>query len=73
MSRRSVALRMRINRYSQIIKLKYDIKREYATVAIPVLAATILVIAAAIAGHTFTIQEESSAGAGSGEDDARLA
>ena len=69
----SRALRMRINRYSQIIKLKYDIKREYATVAIPVLAAIILVIAAALTGHVFTIQEESSAGVGSGKDDARLA
>ncbi|MEA1870564.1 MAG: type II secretion system F family protein [Euryarchaeota archaeon] len=69
----SRALGMRINRYSQIIKLKYDIKREYATVAIPVLAAIILVIAAALTGHVFTIQEESGAGAVSGKDDARLA
>ena len=67
----SRALRVRINRYSQIIRLKYDIKREYFTVAIPVLAAIILVIAAALTGHVFTIQEES--GAGSGKDDARLA
>jgi flagellar protein FlaJ len=72
MSRRSVALRIRINRYSQIIKLKYDIKREYVTVAIPVLAAIILVIAAALTGHVFTTQEESSAGTGSSEDAARL-
>jgi len=72
MSRRSVALRIRINRYSQIIKLKYDIKREYATVAIPVLAAIILVIAAALTGHVFTIQEESGTGAGSDKDSARL-
>jgi flagellar protein FlaJ len=64
---------MRINRYAQIVKLKYDIKREYFTVAIPVLAAIILVIAAALTGHVFTIQEESGAGAGSGKDDARLA
>ncbi len=73
MSRRSVALRMRINRYVQIVKLKYDIKREYVTVVIPVIAAIILVIAAALTGHVFTIQEESGAGAGSGKDDARLA
>jgi len=73
MSRRFVALQMRINRYSQIIKLKYDIKREYFTVAIPVIAAIILVIAAALTGHVFTIQEESGTGAGSGKDDARLA
>gem|GEM_PF-587974 len=71
----SRALRMRINRYSQIIKLKYDIKREYFTIGIPVLAAIILVIAAALTGHVFTIQEESGTGgsAGSGKDDARLA
>ena len=71
----SRALRMRINRYSQIIKLKYDIKRDYATVAIPVLAAIILLIAAALTGHVFTIQEESGTGGGTGggKDDARLA
>ena len=67
-------MRVRINRYSQIIKLKYDIKRECFTVAIPVIAAIILIIAAALTGHVFTIQEESGTGggAGSGEDDARL-
>ena len=69
----SRALRMRINRYVQIIKLKYDIKRECATVAIPVIAAITLIIAAVLTGHVFTIQEESGAGAGSGRDDARLA
>ena len=67
----SRALRMRINRYSQIIKLKYDIKREYFTIVIPVIAAITLIIAAALTGHVFTIQEES--GACSGKDDARLA
>ncbi|KAF5414551.1 MAG: hypothetical protein C5S48_08225 [Candidatus Methanogaster sp.] len=69
----SRALRMRTGRYVQIIKLKYDMKREYFTVAIPVIAAITLVIAAALTGHVFTIQEESDAGAGSGKGDARLA
>jgi flagellar protein FlaJ len=57
----------------QIIRLRYDIKREYATVAIPVLAAIILLIAAALTGHTFTVQGEPGTGTGSSEDDARLA
>ncbi|MEA1865942.1 MAG: type II secretion system F family protein [Euryarchaeota archaeon] len=65
------ALRLRIVRYVQIIKLKYDIKREYVTVAIPVVAAITLIITAAFTGHVLAIQEES--GAGSGRDDARLA
>ncbi len=73
MSRRSVALRMRIDRYMQIIRLRYDIKREYFTVAIPVIAAITLLIAAALTGHTFVIQEGSGTSAGSGEDAARLA
>ncbi|MEA3282796.1 MAG: type II secretion system F family protein [Euryarchaeota archaeon] len=68
----SRALRVRIKRYVQIIRLKYDIKREYATVAIPVLAAIILLIAAALTGHVFTIQKESGDGSGSGKDDTRL-
>ena len=63
---------MRINRYAQIVRLKYDIKREYFTIAIPVLAAIIFVIAAALTGHGFTIQEESGTDGG-GEEDARLA
>ena len=73
MSRRSVAFRMRIGRYVQIIRLRYNIKREYFTVIIPMIVAITLLIAAALAGHTFVIQEESSGGAGSGEDAARLA
>ena len=68
---RSEELRMRIDRYMQVIKLKYDIKREYFTIAIPVTAAVILILTAVLAGHTFFIQEESSAGGG--EEDARLA
>ncbi|MEA1894726.1 MAG: type II secretion system F family protein [Euryarchaeota archaeon] len=67
------ALWVRTCRYVQIIKLKYDIKREYFTVVIPVLAAIILVIAAALTGHVLTIWEESGTGTGSGKDSARLA
>ena len=73
MSRRSVAFRMRIGRYVQIIRLRYNIKREYFTVAIPMIVAITLLIAAALTGHTFVIQEESGTSAGSGEDAARLA
>ncbi|MHC1574402.1 MAG: type II secretion system F family protein [Candidatus Methanogasteraceae archaeon] len=73
MSNRSVAFRMRIDRYMQIIRLRYDIKREYFTVAIPMIVAITLAIAAALTGHTCVIQEESSTSAGSGEDAARLA
>ncbi len=68
---RSEEIRLRIDRYMQVIKLKYDIKREYFTIAIPVTAAFILILAAVLAGHTFVIQEESSAD--SSEEDARLA
>ena len=68
---RSEELRMRIDRYMQVIKLKYDIKREYFTIAVPVTAAIILIVAAVLTGHTFVIQEESSAGGG--KEDARLA
>jgi flagellar protein FlaJ len=68
---RSEELRMRIDRYMQVIKLKYDIKREYFTIGVPVTAAVILIVAAVLTGHSFVIQEESSAGGG--EEDARLA
>ncbi len=64
---------MRIDRYMQIIRLRYDIKREYFTVMIPMIVAITLLVAAALTGHTFVIQEESGGGGGSGEDAARLA
>ena len=54
---RSEELRMRIDRYMQVIKLKYDIKREYFTIAVPVTLAVILIVAAVLAGHSFVVQE----------------
>lgn len=37
------------------IKLKYDIKREYFTVVIPVILALLLVISAIMSGHTLSV------------------
>jgi len=67
---RSEMFHLRIAQYKQMIHLRYDIKREYFTVAIPVIAAVLVLIAALLTGHTFVIQDQSVTG---GEDDARLA
>lgn len=45
-------------RYIQIIKLRFNIKREYITVAIPVFIAVLFLCGALLAGHTFTSQTE---------------
>jgi flagellar protein FlaJ len=69
---RTGKFRLRIARYRQMMHLKYDIKREYITVGIPVMAAVLIVIAALLTGHTFVIQDQSGTG-GTGEEDARVA
>ena len=43
-------------RYIQIIKLRFNIKREYITLAIPVSIAILFLCWALLAGHTFTSQ-----------------
>jgi flagellar protein FlaJ len=61
--------RMRMERYLQIIRLRYDLRREYFTVAIPVVIALLIVLSALITGHTFPGQQiGSSAGDSSGQD-----
>jgi len=42
-----------IKRYKNIIMLKYDIKREYFTIAIPVFIAFLIFFSAILIGHTF--------------------
>jgi len=68
---RSGEFHLRIARYMQIIHLRYDIKREYFTIAVPVMAAFLILIAALLTGHTFVSQDQS--GTGTAEDDERLA
>ncbi|MCD5409288.1 MAG: type II secretion system F family protein [Methanocellales archaeon] len=60
--------RMHVARYVQRIRLKYDIRREYFTVAIPVIAAIVLLCVAVLSGHTFP-----TTGGVRDVDDARLA
>lgn len=45
--------KLRLKRYSQVINLRYNIKREYFTVAIPVILGILIVAFALSTGHTF--------------------
>jgi len=49
----------RIQQQIEAIKLKYDIKREYFTIGIPVLIAIIMVISAVMMGHTLVDDKKS--------------
>jgi flagellar protein FlaJ len=44
----------RLNRTIEKIQLKYDLKREYFTVLVPVIVALLLIAGALLTGHTFT-------------------
>ncbi|MGM0771355.1 MAG: type II secretion system F family protein [Halobacteriota archaeon] len=64
--------RMQIEQYIKVIKLRYNVKREYFTVALPVLAALMLLGVAILTGHGFVPQEGSSSEVMS-EEDQRMA
>ncbi|MFP4655240.1 MAG: type II secretion system F family protein [Methanohalobium sp.] len=48
--------RIQIERYSQMLKLRFDIKREYFTILMPAVIAIGIVIWAIITGHTFSFK-----------------
>ncbi len=54
----------KIKQQIDLIKIKYDIKREYFTIGIPVIIALLLVVGAFMSGHTL-IEEK---GSGSADD-----
>lgn len=64
--------RMLIEQYIKVIKLRYNFKREYFTVALPVLVAILLLGVAILTGHGFVPQEGSSSEVMS-EEDQRMA
>ncbi|WP_340818421.1 type II secretion system F family protein [Methanolobus sp. WCC4] len=51
-----------IARYVQILTLRYDIKREYLTLGIPVIIAFMILMMAVLTGHSFVTDEASEAG-----------
>ena len=44
----------------ETLVFKYDIKKEYFTVGLPILIAIALVVVAILMGHTLTAQQQSS-------------
>ncbi|SFM25563.1 type II secretion system F family protein [Methanolobus profundi] len=54
--------RLIIGRYVQILTLRYDIKREYLTLGIPIFLAFMILLMAVLTGHSF-VTDEASAGA----------
>ena len=51
----------KLSQLIETIKLKYDIKREYFTVGIPVIIALLLVVLAIMNGHTLFVDQSTSA------------
>ncbi len=41
-----------LKRYTQIASIRYDIKREYLTLGVPIFAALMIILVAILAGHT---------------------
>lgn len=60
---------MKLNQFIESIRLKYDLKREYFTVGIPVIMAIALLLFALLTGHTFVDDKKSVSM--SSEEDAR--
>ncbi|WP_407356161.1 type II secretion system F family protein [Methanolobus sp. WCC5] len=54
--------RMVLQRYFQILTLRYDIKREYLTLGIPVFIALMILVMAVMAGHTFVTDDPTGSG-----------
>ncbi len=49
--------RMLVSQYVQVIKLRYNIKREYFTVALPLLIAILILATAIMTGHGFVVED----------------
>ncbi|MBP1909150.1 type II secretion system F family protein [Methanolobus bombayensis] len=65
--------RLQIERYIQILTLRYDVKREYLTLGIPVFIAFMILLTAVLTGHSFVTDEAAAGVAVSDEDAARKA
>ncbi|TQD25675.1 type II secretion system F family protein [Methanolobus vulcani] len=65
--------RLTAQRYVQMLTIRYDIKREYLTLGIPVFIALMIVVMALFTGHSFVTDEAAAGGAVSEEADARKA
>lgn len=67
--------RMKMERYLQLIRLRYNVRREYFTAALPVAIAILILFSAVMTGHTLPSQQlDSQAGGGVvSEQDARKA
>jgi flagellar protein FlaJ len=55
--------RLTAERYHQMLTIRYDIKREYLTLGIPVFIALMIVVMALITGHSFVTDEATAGGA----------
>lgn len=55
--------RLTAERYHQMLTIRYDIKREYLTLGIPVFIALMIVVMALITGHSFVTDEAAAGGA----------
>lgn len=49
--------RLTIQRYVQILTIRYDIKREYLTLGIPIFIALMIVLMAVLTGHSFVTDD----------------
>ncbi|MBN2111323.1 MAG: type II secretion system F family protein [Methanosarcinaceae archaeon] len=65
--------RMTLERYLKILTLRYDLKREYFTIGIPLFIALLIVAVALLTGHTFFPYESESGPALSDEAAAKQA
>jgi flagellar protein FlaJ len=62
-----------LKRYAQIASIRYNIKREYLTLGVPVFAALMIVLVAILAGHTLFPPEGQSSAAVNSEAAAKQA
>jgi flagellar protein FlaJ len=62
-----------LKRYTQIASIRYDIKREYLTLGVPIFAALMIIFVAILAGHTLFPPEGQSSTAVNSEAAAKQA
>lgn len=62
-----------LKRYAQIVSIRYNIRREYLTLGIPILIALMVVLVAVMTGHTLYPPEGQSSGAVNSEAAAKQA
>ncbi len=55
--------RLQLQRHVQILTLRYDIKREYFTLGIPIFLALMILLAAVLTGHSFVTDDPGVDGA----------